>query len=60
VRILHGAADTVIPPAISERYAAAHPGVRLEVVDDADHAAWGDPTSSAWPHLLTAVTRSVE
>ncbi|MET8520997.1 alpha/beta hydrolase [Nocardioides sp. NPDC004968] len=57
VRILHGAADGVIPLAISERYAAAHPGVRLEVVDGADHTAWGDPTSTAWSHLLTAVSQ---
>ncbi|TQL67395.1 alpha/beta hydrolase family protein [Nocardioides albertanoniae] len=55
VRILHGAADTVIPYGISERYVAAHPGVRLEAVDGADHAAWGDPASAAWPRLLTAV-----
>ena len=31
------------------------PDVRLEVVDEADHAAWGDPASAAWPHLITAV-----
>ena len=55
VRVLHGTADAVIPLAISERYVAAHPGVRLETVGDADHASWGDPTSVAWSHLLTAV-----
>lgn len=59
VRILHGTADTAIPLAISERYAAAHPDVHLEVVDGAEHSVWGDPTSSAWPHLVAAVGRRV-
>ncbi|MGH3349661.1 MAG: alpha/beta hydrolase family protein [Nocardioides sp.] len=55
VRVLHGSADTVIPFAISERYATAHPDVRLDAIEGAAHASWGDPASSAWPHLLTAV-----
>ncbi|NGN91311.1 alpha/beta hydrolase [Nocardioides sp. KC13] len=57
VQILHGSADTVIPLAISERYVAAHPGVRLEVVDGADHDGWGDPSLDTWRHVLDAVDR---
>lgn len=60
VWILHGTADTVIPLAISERYAAAHPGVRLEAIDGADHVGWGEPTSTTWPHLLDAMTGLTE
>jgi pimeloyl-ACP methyl ester carboxylesterase len=31
--IFHGAHDDVVPPAYSERFAACHPNVRLEVLD---------------------------
>lgn len=62
VEVLHGAADTVIPPALSEAYAArlAEQGVtdcRLEVVDGVDHTSWGDPSSAAWPAVLAALGR---
>jgi len=55
VRILHGAGDEVIPAQISRLYAAAHAGVALEVLPDAEHAAWGDPSSAVWPRMLEAV-----
>ncbi|WP_349829419.1 hypothetical protein [Brevibacterium litoralis] len=50
VRVLHGSADTVIPPAISENYENAHAGapVTRSVVEGVDHTAWGAPTSEAW------------
>lgn len=32
--ILHGRQDTVVPPQVSEAFAAAHPDVRLILVDD--------------------------
>ncbi|HWK21101.1 MAG TPA: alpha/beta hydrolase [Microbacteriaceae bacterium] len=59
VEILHGSADEVIPVIISEGYVQRHAGARvtLTVVDGVGHTEWGDPQSSAWPHLLAALTR---
>lgn len=38
--ILHGRRDVIVPPRVSEDFAAEHPQVRLELVDD-EHALNG-------------------
>ena len=50
--ILHGSADTIVPPAISESYVAAHSLVTLIPVVGAGHFALIDPHSSAWPLVI--------
>jgi acetyl esterase/lipase len=50
--IVHGSDDTVVPPAMSERYvkaaAAAGDGVVLEIVPNHGHLAMIDPRRDAW------------
>jgi pimeloyl-ACP methyl ester carboxylesterase len=38
--ILHGRRDSIVPPKVSEDFAAEHPQVRLELIDD-EHALNG-------------------
>lgn len=65
VRILHGPDDDVVPINLSERYAArlAETGCAdwdFTSVDGADHRSWGDPSSSSWPSLLSALNSLTE
>jgi hypothetical protein len=38
--ILHGRRDSIVPPKVSEDFAAEHPQIRLELIDD-EHALNG-------------------
>lgn len=59
--IVHGAADTVVPPGMSEAYArtaaAAGDAVQLLLVEGADHMSVIDPLSSAWELVVEHVGR---
>ncbi|HEX6247602.1 MAG TPA: hypothetical protein VFZ64_06995, partial [Nocardioidaceae bacterium] len=55
VTIVHGRDDTAVPLAHSEALVARHPFVELHVVEGADHFAVIDPTSPAWPVVLSAL-----
>jgi len=55
VRVVHGAADDIVPLSNSEGLVAARPYVDLRVLDGADHFDVMNPTSSAWPAVLAAV-----
>ena len=61
VELLHGADDDVIPPALSEEYAAraaaAGADCRLDLVPGVGHTSWGDPSSPAFARLLAALGR---
>jgi acetyl esterase/lipase len=55
VLCVHGAADTTVPPAQSERYAAAARAAGDDVAVDVvpcDHMAVIDPDGEAWRHVL--------
>lgn len=55
IRLVHGAADTTVPPSLSRDYAARDERIGLTVVDDTDHVAPMDPDSDAWPATLGAI-----
>lgn len=50
VTVLHGTADTLVPPEMSVRFAER--GVRHVPLPDADHFALIDPHSAAWPAVI--------
>jgi acetyl esterase/lipase len=60
VRIVHGAADDIVPVENSRGLVSVHPFVDLRVVEGADHFDVMNPTSPAWPAVLAAVTGSPE
>ncbi|MEV4411957.1 alpha/beta hydrolase [Catellatospora sp. NPDC049609] len=55
--LLHGLLDEIVPIAVAESYAAAHPGSRLVAVPGAAHFAVIDPLSSAWRAVLAELGR---
>jgi acetyl esterase/lipase len=59
--IVHGAADEIVPMAISERYHRAAVGAgqesKLMRLDGADHFDLIDPDSAFWPEIATAIRR---
>lgn len=55
--IVHGSADTIVPPAISESYVAAHARVPLIPVAEAGHFALIDPQARAWPLVMRQLDR---
>ena len=58
-RLIHGAADEVVPIEMSRKYAtqkaAAHEDVRLIEPPDCDHFDLIDPASKAWPRVEESV-----
>jgi acetyl esterase/lipase len=56
--IVHGDADDRVPVSIADSYATSVAGdqCRLLVLPAVDHFAVIDPLSSAWPHVLSALT----
>jgi len=54
-RLLHGAADTVVPFDMSQRFAKASGNSKLIPLPDAGHAALIDPQSSVWPTVQKAI-----
>lgn len=59
--LVHGTADRHVPHAFSRRYAtAAGPRARLAELTGVEHFALIDPSSAAWPAVLTAVARLVD
>ena len=52
VALLHGAADTLVPPDLSTRYHRAT-GAALVLLDGIAHFEPIDPTSRAWPAVLS-------
>lgn len=56
--LLHGRSDAIVPPRVSEDFAAEHPQVRLELVDD-EHALNGslDRIIALTRELLAATAR---
>jgi acetyl esterase/lipase len=57
VTIVHGEADGVVPPSVSESYVAAHPEVRLVKLRGAGHFALIDPLSEPWPAVVAELER---
>ena len=55
--VIHGAADAVVPPAVSESYVAAHSTTRYVKLAGAGHFALIDPLSAAWPTVVRALER---
>ena len=59
VRIVHGAADDIVPIELSERYVAAARAAgdraTLHALPDSDHFAPIDPRSDAWRAVVVAV-----
>jgi acetyl esterase/lipase len=55
--IVHGDADEVVPPSLSDSYTAAHPRVRLVKVRRTGHFAVIDPLSDAWPVVVAELER---
>ncbi|MCF6509573.1 alpha/beta hydrolase [Blastococcus sp. MG754426] len=54
VRIVHGAADDVVPPSLSRSYAHAHGASGLVLVPSG-HFSLIDPCGDAWPAVLEAL-----
>jgi acetyl esterase/lipase len=61
--LVQGLDDTVVPPAVSRSYAAAARAagddVALHELAGADHYDVVDPTSAAWPAVLSAVAEAL-
>jgi acetyl esterase/lipase len=57
--IVHGSDDAIVPPIISESYAAAHATVPLIRVAGAGHFALIDPQAAAWSSVMTQLARWV-
>ena len=55
VVLVHGALDEIVPPTQAVSFAEGRRDVVLDVVPDAGHFAVVDPTSPAWPRVLSAV-----
>jgi acetyl esterase/lipase len=55
VTVIHGAADTLVPLAISESYCTDHPA-RLVVLDGTGHFELIDPASPAWPTVIAELS----
>ncbi|MFD9127289.1 alpha/beta hydrolase [Kitasatospora sp. NPDC059571] len=55
VVLVHGTADAVVPPSLTESYTAAHPAARAVPVPGAGHFALIDPLSPAWTAVLAAL-----
>ena len=62
-RLLHGAADTIVPPELSRRYRerkqAAHEDVRLTEIAGAGHFELIDPRTKAWGAVLSTVKQII-
>ena len=57
VAIVHGTEDAIVPIALSESYAAAHPRTRLRRIPGAGHFALIDPPHDAWPTVNEELER---
>lgn len=57
VTIVHGTADSIVPPAVAESYCLRHPDTRLVLLPDAGHFALIDPLSAAWPAVIAELQR---
>ena len=59
--VVHGAADGIVPPDFSRRYAESKrsqkENVELVLIPGADHFAVIDPRSRAWPQILQVFQR---
>lgn len=54
VTVVHGRSDVPVPVELSRGLVARHPWITYDEID-ADHMALVDPSSAAWPHVVTAV-----
>ncbi len=57
VTIVHGDADEIVPPSLSESYVAGHPRTRLVKLRGAGHFALIDPQTDAWPAVVGELDR---
>ena len=57
VTVLQGGADAIVPPSVASTYCAAFPKTRLVTLPECGHFALIDPASSAWPTLLTELSK---
>jgi pimeloyl-ACP methyl ester carboxylesterase len=61
--LVQGLDDDVVPPAVSRSFAAAAAGagddVALHELEGVDHDGVIDPTSTAWPAVLSAVAEAL-
>jgi acetyl esterase/lipase len=53
--LVHGADDDVVPPEVSQAFAAVSPGTTLRVLEGVEHFELIEPRSAAWPVVLDAV-----
>lgn len=56
-RLVHGAADTVVPLELSERFARSSKNAELIALPGAGHFDVIDPRSPVWPEVERAITR---
>jgi acetyl esterase/lipase len=57
VTIVHGVDDAIVPIALSEGYAEAHPRTRLRCLSGAGHFALIDPLHEAWLAVTEELAR---
>lgn len=55
--LVHGEADVIVPPVISESYVAAHRGAALLRIAAAGHFALIDPQAKAWATVMSGLGR---
>lgn len=60
VALLHGTADTLVPPSLSRGYAEAHPDARLIELAGIGHFEPIDPQAPPWPTLLKLLDGGIE
>jgi acetyl esterase/lipase len=57
VAIVHGNDDQIVPISLAQSYVDTHHGARIVAVAGAGHFAVIDPTSNAWPAVLSELER---
>jgi pimeloyl-ACP methyl ester carboxylesterase len=53
--LFSGALDDEVPPAMSDGYLRAHPGVDSRVLESVGHYEFIDPNSAVWPTIVATL-----